>query len=365
VSDVTPGDDEPGDLAVTPIPDARPANDPGRDPALPVTQPVGGAPPPRPGLSTFTIEGRAAPALFVIGWLATILGGGILFIGFQAPRSSLTNLLILGALVLLSIGLVSAAGAQAIERRARGVVGYAGPSPFLLLAASVAVASVLSAFVGIALRLVGGDTDGPLATLLLLAVIQVTYLGLTRLLVVGTGALTWAEMGIRPGLRQGLTNLALGASTAIPVIALTSIVVRLVSYVISAVPESPLPPTGTPSGLVLNLIGGALLVPIGEEVLFRGVATTAWLRVYAPARAIVQGALFFAVVHVLQVGGTTPDQALGLAVVAFVTRVPVALALGWLFVTRRSIWASIGLHATFNGTLIILAEYLTANSPRG
>jgi membrane protease YdiL (CAAX protease family) len=42
--------------------------------------------------------------------------------------------------------------------------------------------------------------------------------------------------------------------------------------------------------------------------------------------------------------------------VAFLARVPVALALGWLFDMRRSIWASIGLHAAFNGILLVLAE---------
>jgi membrane protease YdiL (CAAX protease family) len=43
-----------------------------------------------------------------------------------------------------------------------------------------------------------------------------------------------------------------------------------------------------------------------------------------------------------------------------VTRVPVALALGWLFTARRSIWASVGLHAAFNGILLVLAEVARA-----
>ena len=38
---------------------------------------------------------------------------------------------------------------------------------------------------------------------------------------------------------------------------------------------------------------------------------------------------------------------------------PIALALGWLFVRRGSIYASIGLHATFNGFLLVLAEAAT------
>ena len=308
-------------------------------------------------MGTFTIEGRAAPALFVIGWLATILGGGILFIGYQAARSTFTSILILSGLALLSLGLISAAGSQAIERRARGAA-YTGPSPFLLLAAAVAVGSTLASIVLLPIRLVGLDASGPGANLVALAVIQLTYLGLIRLLVVGTGALSWAEMGVQPGGGRIARDLAWGAMFALPVLAVTLVLASIVSSLTSAVPESPLPATGSPGGLILNLLGGAVLVPIGEELLFRGVATTAWARVYGPARAIIQGGLFFAVVHVLDIAGSVPEQAIALAFVAFVTRIPVALTLGWIFQARRSLWASVGLHAAFNGILLVLAEVI-------
>ncbi|MDO8483338.1 MAG: hypothetical protein Q7S35_00145, partial [Candidatus Limnocylindrales bacterium] len=32
------------------------------------------------GASTFTIEGRSAPALFVVGWLASLLGFGLVMV---------------------------------------------------------------------------------------------------------------------------------------------------------------------------------------------------------------------------------------------------------------------------------------------
>jgi membrane protease YdiL (CAAX protease family) len=35
---------------------------------------------------------------------------------------------------------------------------------------------------------------------------------------------------------------------------------------------------------------------------------------------------------------------------------PVAFVLGWVFVRRGSIWAPIGLHATFNAVLLIIAN---------
>jgi len=38
------------------------------------------------------------------------------------------------------------------------------------------------------------------------------------------------------------------------------------------------------------------------------------------------------------------------------TRLPVAFVLGWVFVRRRSIWASIGLHSAFNAILLVLAH---------
>src|SRR5258705_12698290 len=82
-------------------------------------------PPARPGLSTFTIEGRAAPGVFVVGWLASISGLALVVIGALSP--SRLFLYFLRPLVL-TIGLVSGAGNQAIERPARGQA-YSGPVP--------------------------------------------------------------------------------------------------------------------------------------------------------------------------------------------------------------------------------------------
>ena len=61
-------------------------------------------------------------------------------------------------------------------------------------------------------------------------------------------------------------------------------------------------------------------------------------------------------VHVITISGADAAEAFGLAILGFVSRIPVALALGWLFLRRGSIWAPIGLHAAFNAILLILAE---------
>ena len=99
------------------------------------TPPGEPAPSPRPGASIFTIEGRAAPGLFVVGWLASILG--LAFVVTGALSGSRLFFLLLGP-GLLSIGLIAGSGNQALERRARGEA-YAGPSPWLTFATVVAV----------------------------------------------------------------------------------------------------------------------------------------------------------------------------------------------------------------------------------
>ena len=48
---------------------------------------------------------------------------------------------------------------------------------------------------------------------------------------------------------------------------------------------SPLPPSGDVGGLLLNLVSAAIIAPIGEELFFRGFATTAWARSLGAARA--------------------------------------------------------------------------------
>jgi membrane protease YdiL (CAAX protease family) len=312
--------------------------------------------PARPGSSTFTIEGRSAPALFVVGWLASVIGLGAVAIALLSGGQPAAPILLIGGLIVLALGLIAAAGSQAIERRARGVSGYRGPSPFLVFGATVPISLLAGALIGIPLQLLDLPLDGPLARLGSVAAQVLVYVALIRLLVVDVGALSWADMGVRRPDARALAELGAGALWAGPVILLTIPVAAILSQVVPVTPVSPLPPSGENTGFLINLIAGAIVAPVGEELLFRGFATTAWARTMGPRRALVRGALFFAFVHVLTISGTSAGEALGLALVGFASRIPVALALGWLFLRRQSIWAPIGLHATFNGVLIVLAE---------
>ncbi len=317
---------------------------------------VAPVPPPRPGASTFTIEGRAAPGLFVVGWLASILGLAITVAGALASSTLLVFFIGPG---LLSLGLIAAAGNQALERRARGAT-YAGPSPILVFVATIAVAYFVGALVGLLLdlfvRSMGIKVPAPVGQLIGGLLTAVIFIGVVRLTVVGTGALSWSEMGIRPFDRQALSDLVAGASLALPVIGVTLVVGAILFAIFRTTPPSPLPPTGEVPGLMLQLITGAIVAPVAEEILFRGFAVTAWRRSIGASRAIVRATLLFALAHVVGIEATSFGQVVGLIVVGAGSRLPVAWALGWIFVRRGSIWASIGLHATFNAVLLILAH---------
>ena len=333
------------------IPDAAESDD-GVTPTDPPTPP----PPARPGAGTFTIEGRSAPGLFVVGWLGTLVGLVAVAVALLAGGSPAAAILLLVGLVVLSIGLVALAGAQGIERRVRGGRPYAGPSPVLVFAASVPVSLVAVFLVGIPLTVTGVPVDGPIGRLASVAVQALVYIGLIKLLVVDTGALSWAQMGIKRFDGRALAELATGALWAAPVILATVVVAGVLIQLIPVTPVSPLPPTGQAVGLAIHLAAGVVIAPIGEEVLFRGFATTAWSRSLGPRRGLVLAALFFALVHVLTIGGSTAGEALGQAVVGFGSRIPVALALGWLFLRRGTIWAPLGLHAAFNAVLLVISE---------
>jgi membrane protease YdiL (CAAX protease family) len=275
------------------------------------------------GMTVFTLEGRAAPALFLVGWLASLLGFGATIVAALAGS------------------------------------GLAG---VILFAASVSSTLFLSALLGSFLIRLGLSPEAPLFTLVGSLVILGSYLGLVRFLVVGTGALTWREIGLRAGNRGFAEDAAWGVALAVPVLTVTGIVAALLSTFLP-LPDPVLPPATDTAGVLMNLAVAAVIAPIGEEIFFRGFATTAWARVYGARRALIQGAIFFAVAHVLTLGAVDPVQGLKLALFASLVRLPVALTLGWLFLRRRSLVGPIFLHAAYNGLPIIALAAGLGNTP--
>lgn len=337
------------------------ASDP-EDPSPPAPDPApdGPAPAAAPthrylGLTTFTVQGRRAPALFVVGWLATIVGVGLTGTVAFGVSGLAGAALSLASVFALSIGLVLLAGSQTIERRAAGAA-YAGPSPLLVLLAIIAVSRLLGFLVGVALLPVADRIPVELGDLFAVVLQAGVFLGVVRLTVVGPGVLHWSEMGWVGDRATALRGLWGGAVFAGPLILVTSVIVAVAVNLAGVAPPSPLPPTGTATGLVLHLLAGAVVAPIAEETLFRGFAVTAWRQIVGVRGAIVRSSIVFVLAHVLFVSGDTFAETVRVALVAGVVRIPVAFALGWLFLRTGSIWGPIGLHAGFNGILIVLAE---------
>jgi membrane protease YdiL (CAAX protease family) len=309
-----------------------------------------------PGASVFSLEGRAAPGLYLVGWLGSVLGLAIFVADvLSAPGGAPGLALLVVSTVLLAVGLVAAAGAQGMQRRAQGQA-YSGPSPLLVFIASLPVSLPVAVILLRFAENLGVDPAGPLGSVIGQAVLVLGLVLLVRLLVVGAGALTWSEMRIRwPGGPAAIANLASGAVLALPVILATAVIAAVLVGVLGTTPESPLPVAKDPMGIGLNFLAAVVIAPIGEEIFFRGFSLTAWERSVGRRSALIRAALFFALVHVLTVGGASFSEAAARAFIGFAVRVPVALALGWVFLERRSILAPIGLHATFNALLLIIS----------
>lgn len=301
-------------------------------------------------LATFSLEGRAVPALYLIGWIGSLLGVSLAFVAIFGGGPGAPALFAV-AMVLASIGFLAAGGSQAVEGVRRPYLPYRGPSP--LLAFGAVIALTLLGFVVIIAPLValGLDPASPVATAVSLVLTTLVYVGVVRLLVVGPGALSWREMGVAVPVPVAVRELVVGAAWALPILVLTVIVglALRAAMGMESLPPSPLPPALDPVGITANFVSAAILAPIGEELFFRGFATTAWRRVLGAWPAIVRGAVFFSLAHVVTLFDTSAAEGAQRALYAFLVRLPVGIALGWLFLRRGSLWAPIGLHAVFNG----------------
>ena len=132
-------------------------------------------------------------------------------------------------------------------------------------------------------------------------------------------------------------------------------------------PEA-LPEAADSTEALALVLAAAVVAPIGEEAFFRGFALTAWWRDLGPRSALIRSAVFFAVVHILNIQ-VAPDQAgtgIAQAFLSFLVILPLGLVLGWLF-QRRGIIAAITGHVTYNGILLVLVALATMNgiTPNG
>jgi membrane protease YdiL (CAAX protease family) len=269
----------------------------------------------------------------------------------------LRGILLMAALLMLILGLAAAAGYQTLARRSRA--GFRGPSPFVLFALQLVLVNTVS-LVLIALGL-DLERTGP-GFLLAAVVLFLGYVLVVWTFGVRTGAVSLADMGVprRPGLDKIATDLLGGAGLMLLVALVASLLGGIVARLIdTTAPEVvPLPTSGI--DVVFVMLAAVVLIPIGEELLFRGYSIPGWTRDLGARAALLRSTVFFALVHIITINTPTFFEGAKQALLVLLVIGPVGYALGWLFV-RRGLIAAIAGHAAFNlfGVLImILAQNL-------
>ena len=309
----------------------------------------------QPVLTTLGLSGRAVPALYLIGWIGSAMGGALVLVSFMAAGSAGARWVLLTGLVAAGVGLFAATGSQAVERGRRPSLPYRGPSPVLAFLVAVVLALLAILVVLAPLSALGLDPGSPVGTILSVTLTALVYLGVVRLLVVGPGALSWVDIGVALPARQAVLDLVAGAALGVPVLVVTLALDAVLAGLVAPVPAI-LPPAVAAGGLLLDLVAAVVIAPLGDELFFRGFATTAWARTMGTRAAVIRGALFFAFAHILTLLATSFDSGAASALVEFVALLPAGLALGWVFLARRSLYAAVGLHAVLNLGLLLVAN---------
>jgi membrane protease YdiL (CAAX protease family) len=305
-----------------------------------------------PGVGIFSLD-RPASGLYLVAWLLTGLGLATLFVGIIATTAGAQ--LAFAGLLMVSSGLAAACGYQVVLRRVtRQPSAYRGPSPVLGFFAAAALSACLAVILGL-LGLLGGETGA--GFLLGLIVVAAGYLVVVVFFVVRTGAMSWIEMGWPAGpgrIGQLVGDAAFGLLVTVPVVVPVLIGAGILASLLDVQPTGRIPSVEGALASAVVVFGAAVVAPIAEELFFRGYALSAWQRDLGPRPALVRSAVFFALVHIANVGGVTFGDAAREAILQVAVIVPLGFVLGWVY-QRHGIGAAIAGHMGYNATLLALA----------
>jgi membrane protease YdiL (CAAX protease family) len=307
-----------------------------------------------------TLADRPAAGLYAAAWALCGVGVAALFIGLTSDPP-LRGILVMGALAALIVGLAAAAGQQLIARRTRPAEQYHGPAPLILFFLQFALVNAIS----LVIYVLGVPLDAsPVGFLAAAIVLLVGYILVVWLFVVHAGALSWREIVRAQPLHAGrvASDLAIGGATMFGVAFVAGILGTIVANLLGTEAPNVVPAPTTSTEILMVALGAGILVPIGEELFFRGFSLTAWLRDLGERSALIRVTVFFALVHIVTLSSDTFIGGVKQAILVLVVIGPVGLALGWLYL-RRGLVASIGGHAAFNlfGVLVmVMAHYLPA-----
>jgi membrane protease YdiL (CAAX protease family) len=309
-----------------------------------------------PGGGIFTLEGRTAPGLYLVSWVASVVGLVLVFLLGPLASSEIGRVLLVGAgAVLLTIGLAVGCGYQVVQRRDRHPERYRGPAPLLVFATYFFALGLL----GLA-AVSGGlvDPAQPLGFVSIGALQALGYAIIVWLFVVRTGALSWSAMGW-PTWQGGRAREVLGAiGVAVAVMLPTTFVMLILGGLLGLLlgVEAPdvLPTPGSSLEALAIATVAALIIPAGEELFFRGFALTAWLRDLGPRSALIRSSVFFAVIHIANITTDSFTEGAAQALLQTTVILPLGFVLGWLFL-RRGMSGAIAGHVTYNATLLFLS----------
>jgi membrane protease YdiL (CAAX protease family) len=172
-----------------------------------------------------------------------------------------------------------------------------------------------------------------------LVLVGLTFL-IARLLVDARAALALRSFAVR------WVWAALGVVVAA---AAATIVIQLVFDANASEEQGVLPDTWRPEragAVAANAVVIVALGPFAEELFFRGLGVSV-LRVLGTAGAILATGVAFGLVHGL-VAGLVPLVLFG-------------IGLAWVRVRARSVWPGVVAHALYNGAVLALGLYCTAN----
>jgi len=316
---------------------------------------------PRPGL--LQLAGREAPALYVIGLFFAVVGSAALVAGVAGAGVGLA----LFGLAFIGVGGIALSGASALQRRVDTPdAGWRGPGPLAIFWTTIPWALLAQLLVAALLTAAGAAAalTTPLGTLALATASNLATVLIIGLVVVGSGAVRWRDLVLatpaaspstlpEPDRRGGLAgDLFWGVALALPILTAAGLFATLVMNGTGLSAPVVLPPAMSGVDVAANVLTAGIIAPIGEELLYRGVIAQAWARQSSARRAILFSAIVFAFAHTLTVGGTSVTDAVSVAAVAFVVRLPLGIALGWLWIRRRSLLATIALHAAYNLVIV-------------
>lgn len=226
----------------------------------------------------------------------------------RLPLSTALLLGLGGTLFALGIaarlpGGVAGSGAEIPLGRHRDVIGL------------LAVVVLLTNSLTLPLVALGLPPRSPALILIASTVQSLAFIGAVWLRVVRPGLITWRDMGFTgEGVRSALSYALPGASLILLLNVVTgAILARLgVEQTQLALfePLRQLPP----AGYALAVLIASLLVPVAEEIFFRGYVFTAYRRRYSPLVAALLSTALFALLH-LNLEALVPIFVLGLVLV--------------------------------------------------